>query len=112
MRDAASSAHTLTQGPTVGAGFGPRQVHSVAACSFVASAAECAHGRLPAGMLGTLELDSIGGAVAAGIVAAAANSRIGLPAPLLSGTATALPALAAATLPALFRRSPRIRWSR
>lgn len=75
-------------------------------------AAECAHGRPPGGMFGTLELVSKGGAVAAGLAAAAGNSLIGLPAPLLTGTATALLALAAATLPALFRRSPRIRWSR
>ncbi|MEV0523542.1 hypothetical protein AB0I66_08960 [Streptomyces sp. NPDC050439] len=58
------------------------------------------------------EPGSIGSAVAAGPVAAAANSLIGLPVPLLTGTATALAALADATLPALFRRSPRIRWSR
>ncbi|MGW5865091.1 hypothetical protein ACWFRJ_23280 [Streptomyces sp. NPDC055239] len=32
--------------------------------------------------------------------------------PLPTGTAIALIALAAATLPALFHRSPRIRWSR
>ncbi|MGW0904461.1 hypothetical protein [Streptomyces sp. NPDC002853] len=37
---------------------------------------------------------------------------IGPPAPLLTGAATAPAALAAATLPAQFRRSPRIRWSR
>ncbi|MFF1695754.1 hypothetical protein ACFVXC_19320 [Streptomyces sp. NPDC058257] len=35
-----------------------------------------------------------------------------LSAPLPTGTAIALIPLAAATLPALFRRSPRIRWSR
>ncbi|MFI8878503.1 MFS transporter [Streptomyces sp. NPDC055243] len=75
-------------------------------------AAECAHGRPPGGMFGTLELVSKGGAVAAGLAAAAGNSLLGLPAPLLTGTAIALVALAAATLPALFRRSPRIRWSR
>lgn len=75
-------------------------------------AAACADGRPPGGMFGTLELVSKGGAVAAGLAAAAGNSLLGLPAPLLTGTATALAALAAATLPALFRRSPRIRWSR
>ncbi|MEU3737895.1 MFS transporter [Streptomyces sp. NPDC032198] len=75
-------------------------------------AAECAHGRPPGGMFGTLELVSKGGAVAAGLAAAAGNSLLGLSAPLLTGTAIALVALAAATLPALFRRSPRIRWSR
>lgn len=75
-------------------------------------AAACANGRPPGGMFGTLELVSKGGAVAAGLAAAAGNSLLGLPAPLLTGTATALAALAAATLPALFRRSPRIRWSR
>lgn len=37
MMATASSAHTLTEGPTVGAGFGRRQVHAVAACYFVAS---------------------------------------------------------------------------
>lgn len=75
-------------------------------------AAECAHGRPPGGMFGTLELVSKGGAVAAGLAAAAGTSLLGLSAPLLTGTATALVALAAATLPALFHRSPRIRWSR
>ncbi|WP_371525696.1 MFS transporter [Streptomyces sp. NBC_01283] len=75
-------------------------------------AAACAHGRPPGGMFGTLELVSKGGAVAAGLAAAAGNSLLGLSAPLLTGTAIALLALAAATLPALFRRSPRIRWSR
>ncbi|MFC8126975.1 MFS transporter [Streptomyces sp. NPDC057302] len=75
-------------------------------------AAECAHGRPPGEMFGTLELVSKGGAVAAGLAAAAGNSLLGLPAPLLTGTATALTALAAAILSALFRRSPRIRWSR
>lgn len=75
-------------------------------------AAECAHGRPPGGMFGTLELVSKGGAVAAGLAAAAGTALLGLSAPLLTGTAIALAALAAATLPALFRRSPRIRWSR
>lgn len=75
-------------------------------------AAECARGRPPGGMFGSLELVSKGGAVAAGLAAAAGNSLLGPPAPLLTGTAIALLALAAATLPALFRRSSRIRWSR
>ncbi|MFG2650539.1 MFS transporter [Streptomyces sp. NPDC048436] len=75
-------------------------------------AAECARGRPPGGMFGSLELVSKGGAVAAGLAAAAGNGLLGPPAPLLTGTAIALLALAAATLPALFRRSTRIRWSR
>ncbi|MFE6162545.1 hypothetical protein ACFQ7F_26925 [Streptomyces sp. NPDC056486] len=75
-------------------------------------AAECAHGRPPGAMFGTLELVSKGGAVAAGRAAAAVNSLLGPPAPPPTGTAVALIALAVATLPALFRRSPRIRWSR
>lgn len=75
-------------------------------------AADCAKGRPPGGMFGSLELVSKGGAVAAGLAAAVGNGLFGPPAPLLTGTAIALVALAAATLPALFRRSPRIRWSR
>ncbi|MEV6750970.1 hypothetical protein [Streptomyces sp. NPDC051214] len=88
-----SSAHTLTEGPAAGVGLGRHQAHADA-------------------NTGSYELGSIGRAVAAVPVAAPAISLIGLPAPLLTGTATALAALADAPLPALFRRSPRIRWSR
>ncbi|MGW6270651.1 hypothetical protein [Streptomyces sp. NPDC055060] len=75
-------------------------------------AAERAHGRPPGGTSGTPESVAPGGAVAAGFAKAAATGLLGLPAPLPASTATALLAPAAATPPALFRRSPRIRWSR
>ncbi|WP_199549183.1 MFS transporter [Streptomyces sp. N35] len=72
-------------------------------------AADCAKGRPPGGMFGTLELVSKGGAVAAGLAAAAGNGLLGPAAPVLTGTAVALGTAGAVALPALFRRSPRIR---
>ncbi|MEV0324711.1 MFS transporter [Streptomyces sp. NPDC050658] len=66
-------------------------------------AADCARGRPPGGMFGTLELVSKGGAVAAGLAAAAGSSLFGPSAPVLTGTAIALAALLAAVLPATFR---------
>ncbi|MFE6865642.1 MFS transporter [Kitasatospora sp. NPDC057692] len=60
-------------------------------------AAEAAHGRAPGRMFGTLEFVSKGGAVAAGAVAALANSRFDATAPVLAGTAAALLAALAAT---------------
>ncbi|MEV8022708.1 MFS transporter [Streptomyces sp. NPDC086554] len=67
-------------------------------------AADCAKGRPPGGMFGSLELVSKGGAVAAGLAAAAGSSLFGPSAPVLTGTAIALVALIAAVLPATFRR--------
>lgn len=79
-------------------------------------AADCARGRAPGGMFGSLEFVSKAGAVAAGVAAAAGNSAFGPAAPLLIGTAVAVGAVLTTTLPALARRSPRIRthtrWSR
>ncbi|MGH3310745.1 MAG: MFS transporter [Streptomyces sp.] len=75
-------------------------------------AADCAKGRSPGGMFGSLEFVSKGGAVAAGVAAALGNSWFGPTAPVLTGTAVALVTVLAATLPALVRRSPRTRWSR
>lgn len=77
--------------------------------------AECAKGRPPGRMFGSLEFVSKAGAVAAGVAAAAGNSLFGPAAPVLTGTAVALATIMAAALPdlfRLFRRSPRIRWSR
>ncbi|TGB14710.1 MFS transporter [Streptomyces sp. MZ04] len=67
-------------------------------------AADCAKGRPPGGMFGSLELVSKGGAVAAGLAAAAGSSLFGPSAPVLTGTVIALVALIAAALPATFRR--------
>ncbi|MBT2468847.1 MFS transporter [Streptomyces sp. ISL-66] len=71
-------------------------------------AAEAARGRAPGRMFGTLEFVSKGGAVAAGAVAALANSTLGASAPVLIGTAAAL---AAALGAAALARFPRSRWS-
>ncbi|MFB7667059.1 MFS transporter [Kitasatospora sp. NPDC056138] len=65
-------------------------------------AAEAARGRAPGRMFGTLEFVSKGGAVAAGAVAAVANSAYGAAAPIVTGTVAAI---AAAALTLLFRRS-------
>lgn len=75
-------------------------------------AADCAKGRPPGGMFGSLEFVSKAGAVAAGVAAAAGNSWFGPTAPVLTGTAAALGTMLAATLPALTSRSLRTRWSR
>ncbi|MEV0096840.1 MFS transporter [Streptomyces sp. NPDC050738] len=79
-------------------------------------AADCANGRPPGGMFGSLELVSKGGAVAAGLAAAAGNSLLGPTAPVLIGTAVALGTACTVALRSLFHgpipRSPRIRWSR
>jgi siderophore synthetase component len=61
-------------------------------------AADCAKGRPPGGMFGSLELVSKAGAVAAGVAAAAGNSFFGPAAPVLTGTAAALATVLAAVL--------------
>ncbi|MGV9264567.1 hypothetical protein ACWDRR_07910 [Kitasatospora sp. NPDC003701] len=71
-------------------------------------AAEATRGRAPGRMFGTAELLSKGGAVAAGAVAALADDRFGTAAPVLVGTAAALPAIAAAATLVLPTRT---RWS-
>ncbi|SDK22229.1 MFS transporter [Streptomyces indicus] len=79
-------------------------------------AADCAKGRAPGGMFGSLEFVSKSGAVAAGLAAAAGNSLFGPAAPLLTGTAVALGAACHIAFRFLFQgpviRSPRTRWSR
>ncbi|MFI6939480.1 MFS transporter [Streptomyces sp. NPDC050418] len=67
-------------------------------------AADCAKGRAPGGMFGSLELVSKGGAVAAGLAAAAGNSLLGPTAPVLTGTAVALGTACAVALHAAYRR--------
>ena len=52
-------------------------------------AADCARGRAPGGLFGSLEFFSKAGAVAAGLAAAAGNARFGPAAPVLTGTAAA-----------------------
>ncbi|WP_217206818.1 MFS transporter [Streptomyces sp. AC550_RSS872] len=69
-------------------------------------AADCAKGRSPGRMFGSLELFSKAGAVAAGVTAAAGSVRYGPAAPVLIGGAAA--AVTAALLPTLLLRT---RWS-
>ncbi|MCF1593769.1 MFS transporter [Streptomyces muensis] len=69
-------------------------------------AADCAKGRSPGRMFGSLELFSKAGAVAAGVTAAAGSVRYGPTAPVLIGGAAA--AVTAALLPTLHLRT---RWS-
>ncbi|MFF4607055.1 MFS transporter [Streptomyces sp. NPDC001339] len=75
-------------------------------------AADCAKGRPPGGMFGSLEFVSKAGAVAAGLAAAAGNSLFGPAAPLFTGTAVALATMLAAVLPTLIRRTSQPLWSR
>jgi predicted MFS family arabinose efflux permease len=70
-------------------------------------AADCAKGRAPGGMFGSLEFFSKAGAVAAGVAAAAGSARFGPAAPVLIGGAAA--AVTATLLPTLHLRT---RWSR
>ncbi|MDN3027415.1 MFS transporter [Streptomyces sp. S.PB5] len=70
-------------------------------------AAECAKGRAPGGMFGSLEFFSKAGAVAAGLAAAAGSARFGPAAPVLTGAAVAAVIAVATLLPTL---TPR--WSR
>ncbi|WP_129312247.1 MFS transporter [Streptomyces sp. L2] len=53
-------------------------------------AADCAPGRAPGGLFGSLEFFTKAGAVAAGLAAAVGNARFGPTAPVLTGTAVAL----------------------
>ncbi|WP_338899928.1 MFS transporter [Streptomyces sp. TG1A-60] len=70
-------------------------------------AAECARGRAPGGMFGSLEFFSKAGAVAAGITAAVGSARFGPTAPVLIGGGIATLTVLATLLPP----RPRIRWS-
>ncbi|MGW1750440.1 MFS transporter [Streptomyces sp. NPDC002092] len=72
-------------------------------------AADCAKGRAPGGMFGSLEFFSKAGAVAAGLAAAAGSARFGPAAPVLIGSAAAAVTVLAALLPPL---TPRTRRSR
>ncbi|WP_405593807.1 MFS transporter [Streptomyces sp. NBC_01092] len=70
-------------------------------------AADCARGRAPGGLFGSLEFFSKAGAVAAGVAAAAGSARFGPAAPVLIGGAAA--SVTAVLLPTLHLRT---RWSR
>ncbi|MCZ1011142.1 hypothetical protein O1L68_35525 [Streptomyces lydicus] len=66
-------------------------------------AADCAKGRAPGGLFGSIEFFSKAGAVAAGVAAAAGNDWFGPTAPVLTGTAIALVTVVATVLPRLPR---------
>jgi predicted MFS family arabinose efflux permease len=70
-------------------------------------AADCAKGRAPGGLFGSLEFFSKAGAVVAGITAAAGSARFGPAAPVLIGGGAA--AVTALLVPTLHLRT---RWSR
>ncbi|MGW3012404.1 MFS transporter [Streptomyces sp. NPDC001219] len=75
-------------------------------------AADCAKGRAPGGLFGSIEFFSKAGAVAAGVAAAIGNDWFGPTAPVLTGTAIALVTVLATAVPRLprtlrTRRSPR-----
>ncbi|GHE08103.1 MFS transporter [Streptomyces alanosinicus] len=72
-------------------------------------AADCAAGRSPGGLFGSLEFFSKAGAVAAGLAAAVGSARYGPAAPVLAGSAAATVTALATLIPPLNRR---IRWSR
>ncbi|MFG2136427.1 MFS transporter [Streptomyces sp. NPDC048650] len=74
-------------------------------------AADCAKGRSPGGLFGSIEFFSKAGAVAAGLAAAVGNDVFGPAAPLLIGTAIALVTALATVAPALLPRLPRTRRS-
>ncbi|MEW9520285.1 MFS transporter [Streptomyces tubercidicus] len=66
-------------------------------------AADCAKGRAPGGLFGSIEFFSKAGAVAAGVAAAAGNAWFGPTAPVLIGTAIALITVLATAAPRLSR---------
>jgi hypothetical protein len=72
-------------------------------------AADCARGRAPGGLFGSLEFFSKAGAVAAGVAAAVGSARFGPTAPALTGGAAAAVTVLAITVPPLKFRT---RWSR
>ncbi|MEU8436646.1 MFS transporter [Streptomyces sp. NPDC029216] len=77
-------------------------------------AADCAKGREPGGLFGTVEFFSKAGAVVAGIAAAVGTSHFGPAAPVLTGALVAVAAASVLVLPpsACSLRIPRTRWSR
>ncbi|WP_405836473.1 MFS transporter [Streptomyces platensis] len=74
-------------------------------------AADCAKGRAPGGLFGSIEFFSKAGAVAAGVAAAVGNDWFGPAAPVLTGTAIALVTVLATAAPVLLSRLPRTRRS-
>ncbi|MGY4972534.1 MFS transporter [Streptomyces nigrescens] len=66
-------------------------------------AADCAKGRAPGGLFGSIEFFSKAGAVAAGVAAAAGNDWFGPTAPVLTGTAIALITMLATAVPRIAR---------
>ncbi|MGW0842401.1 MFS transporter [Streptomyces sp. NPDC002787] len=70
-------------------------------------AADCARGRAPGGLFGSLEFFSKAGAVAAGVTAAVGSARFGPAAPVLIGGGVAALTVFATLLPP----RPRTRWS-
>ncbi|ELS58754.1 MFS transporter [Streptomyces viridochromogenes] len=72
-------------------------------------AADCARGRAPGGLFGSLEFFSKAGAVAAGVAAAAGSARFGPAAPVLIGGAAAAVTVVATLLPTLNNRTRRSR---
>ncbi|MFJ8538881.1 MFS transporter [Streptomyces sp. NPDC093591] len=72
-------------------------------------AADCARGRAPGGMFGSLEFFSKAGAVAAGVAAAVGSARFGPTAPVLTGGAAAALTVVATLLPTLNHRTRRSR---
>ncbi|MEH0547552.1 MFS transporter [Streptomyces sp. B21-105] len=73
-------------------------------------AADCAKGRSPGGMFGSLEFFSKAGAVAAGVAAAVGNGFFGPAAPVLTGTVVAMAVIVPVALPLV--NPLRTRWSR
>ncbi|MEU9116299.1 MFS transporter [Streptomyces sp. NPDC048483] len=75
-------------------------------------AADCAKGRAPGGLFGSIEFFSKAGAVAAGVAAAAGNDWFGPAAPVVTGTAIAVATVLAITAaPVLLPRLLRTRRS-
>ncbi|MEU8974409.1 MFS transporter [Streptomyces monashensis] len=72
-------------------------------------AADCARGRAPGGMFGSLEFFSKAGAVAAGIAAAAGSARFGPAAPVLIGGTAAAATVLTTLVPPLIHRTRRSR---
>lgn len=103
-------AHSLTAFIVVRLVLGAGLTLGLVCLSIVA--ADCARGRAPGGLFGSIEFFSKVGAVAAGVAAAAGNNWFGPTAPAVTGTAIALVSVAVTALPRLprtlrTRRSPR-----
>ncbi|MFD9304854.1 MFS transporter [Streptomyces sp. NPDC060048] len=106
-------AHSLATLVTVRLLLGAGLTLGLVCLSVMAS--DCAKGRAPGGLFGSIEFFSKAGAVFAGLAAAVGNSLYGPTAPVLTGTAVAVVTVCVSALQALDRRSPRslrTRWSR